>query len=395
MDDGSVMCWGDGGPNLNYTGTGTSYLAGTISGIGNSAAFKVVGGYAHTCALETNGTAKCWGLNNHGELGNGSTATQYTPVVVSGLSGAGDITAGNSHTCAVQGGQVLCWGGNSYGQLGVGDTNDRSTPTAVSGISDAIAVSAQSWTTCALHASGTVSCWGYGTDGELGNGTNTASQLTPVPVSNLTGVTALASSGSDGYHSCTIGASLGLVHCWGWNHYGQLGNGTTTNSNVPVAVSGGLFGLGTARSLAVGSYHSCAALLDTGVVCWGDGTNGALGNGTWNSSSIPVTVLSLSTEIADLTAGYQFSCARLATGAVDCWGWNYYGTLGNGTTTNSNTPVAVSNLSGAISLGSGADHNCAILAGGAAECWGGDFYGQLGNGTTTQQLTPGAVLNFP
>jgi alpha-tubulin suppressor-like RCC1 family protein len=403
--DGTVACWGDGnGPNLAYVyGTPPSNtLPNTVAGIGGSIAEKVAGGYAHTCGLRKDGTVKCWGLNNRGQLGVGNTNNSSLPELVPGLGSVIDLAAGNAHSCAVLGsGSVLCWGANSYGQLGVGDTSDRSAPTTVFGISDAIAVTAQAFTTCALHSNGTVSCWGYGSDGELGNGMNSSSAVTPVAVSNLTGITAISASAA-GYHTCAISATFGSLSCWGWNYYGQLGNGNTMNSNLPVTVAGGWFGLGIARSVAAGAYHTCAAINNGGGVrCWGSGTDGELGNGAYNNSPTEVQVsFSASWTDVDLSAGYHFTCARFTDGSAKCWGWNYYGTIGDNGTGSTNLPISVAAPDGGplldiVAIGSGSDHSCLIQSSGGAMCWGGDFYGQLGNGSTNQQLIPGPVTSFP
>jgi alpha-tubulin suppressor-like RCC1 family protein len=232
--------------------------------------------------------------------------------------------------------------------------------------------------TCAVLSDGTVACWGYNNYGQLGNGMTTASS-TPVPVSGISTATALTAGA---YHTCALLAN-GTVACWGYNTYGQLGNGTTTASSTPVLVSG----ISTATALAAGAYHTCA-LLDTGTVaCWGYNTYGQLGNGMTTASSTPVPVNGISTATA-LAAGFYHSCAVLDTGTVACWGYNTYGQLGNGMTTASSTPVPVSGISTATALAAGAYHTCALLDTGTVACWGYNNYGQLGNGMTTASSTP-------
>ena len=392
---GTVECWGYN--NYGELGDGNTTDSSTpvpVSGL--SGAIAIAAGVHDTCALLAGGTVECWGDNTYGELGNGTTSfiTSSTPAAVSGLSGATAITAGEYHVCALlASGTVECWGDNTYGELGNGTTSSvpSSTPVAVGGLSGATAITAAGgYHTCALLAGGTVECWGYNADGELGNGTITDSG-TPVPVSGLSGATAIA-AGAD--HTCALLAG-GAVECWGDNSDGELGNGTTTDSSVPVAVSGlsGATAITAAGRVLADSTvgHTCALLAGGTVECWGDNTYGELGNGTATDSSVPVTVIGdvlPGAGAVKVTAGLSaHTCVLLAGGTVECWGDNTYGELGNGTTTDSSTPVPVSGLSGAIAIAAGAVHTCALLGGGTVECWGDNTYGELGNGTTTDSST--------
>jgi alpha-tubulin suppressor-like RCC1 family protein len=181
------------------------------------------------------------------------------------------------------------------------------------------------------------------------------------------------------YHTCAL-SSAGAVQCWGYNGYGELGNGTTTDSTTPVQVLGLTSGV---TAIAAGGSHSCAVNGTGGVVCWGHNGNGELGNGTTTDSSAPVAVTGLASGIIAVASGYQHSCALSSTGAVQCWGFNGYGDLGNGTTTDLATPVAVSGLSGVVAIAAGDDHTCAVTSAGAVQCWGYNVEGELGNSATT------------
>jgi alpha-tubulin suppressor-like RCC1 family protein len=228
--------------------------------------------------------------------------------------------------------------------------------------------------------------------GQLGSGYTTNSSA-PVPVSGITGAVAVAAGGA---HTCALGGS-GTIECWGTNSAGpagapgQLGDGSTTDSPVPVTVTGITSGV----ALATGPFHTCAVLGDRTVECWGDNTVGELGNGGSTQSSVPVAVSAI-TNAVTVTAGFLHTCARLGDGTVECWGYDLYGELGNGGTTNSSVPVTVSGITNAIALASGpaSAHTCALVGGGSAECWGYNGVGQLGHDGAAYSPVPLTVQGF-
>jgi len=350
----------------------------------------IAAGYVHTCALTGGGGVKCWGSNWNGELGDGTTIDRHTPVDVSGLaSGVSAIAAGGNHTCALTGGGgVKCWGRNDYGQLGDGTTTDRYTPVNVSGLASGVsAIAAGSNHTCALTAGGGVKCWGNNWDGQLGDGT-TIERHAPVNVSGLaSGVNAIA-SGKD--HTCALTAGGG-VKCWGYNSNGQLGDGTTIDRLTPVGVSGLASGV---SAIAAGGHHTCARTTGGGVKCWGYNSNGQLGDGTNIDRYTPVDVSGLASGVSAIAAGQSHTCARTVGGGVKCWGNNFQGQLGDGTTIDRHTPVDVSGLaSGVSAIAAGEIHTCARTTGGGVKCWGSNGYGQLGDGTTTDRHAPVDVVD--
>ena len=401
---GGVQCWGEN--NLGRLGNDSTSptLPVSVSGLAGGVA-AITAGDAHSCAVSPGGRVQCWGSNVYGQLGNNSTTGSPTPVAVSGLaSGVPAITAGHAHSCAVTGGGVhgvQCWGENNYGQLGNNSTTESHTPVAVSGpagvgaLTGVAAITAGDYHTCALTTGGGAQCWGNNNNGQLGNNSTTYS-LTPVAVSGpagvgtLTGVLAITAAA---FHTCAL-TTGGGVQCWGNNGYGQLGNNSFTNSLTPVAVSGPA-GVGTLTgvvAITAANTHACALSTGGGVQCWGRNNLGQLGNNSITNSSTPVAVSGLASGVAAITTGFFYTCALTTGGAVQCWGSNRYGQLGNNSITNSLTPVAVSGLgSGVVAITAGQYHTCALSTGGGIQCWGLNTDGQLGNNSITDSLTPTPV----
>jgi alpha-tubulin suppressor-like RCC1 family protein len=300
------------------------------------------------------------------------------------------ISAGGDHTCAVlEGSQLVCWGSNQYGQLGDGTMEDKDSPSEVTALSTGVvSVAAGSSHTCAVGNEGDVRCWGQGAYGKLGNGSDTSSLL-PVPVTGLDDVSALA-LGQD--HSCAFIASSLDIFCWGYNEYGQLGNNGTEDSSVPVSVQ-----LAPGPSwIAAGFHHTCAVLNDQ-IGCWGHNEYGCLGDGTSVDRLRPAQVQDISLmDPLTVTAGYSFTCALFTDVGVKCWGCNADGQIGDGSNENRETPVSVLLLDeGVEQIDAGRSHACAVLRGGNVMCWGGNWEGQLGDGTTNARNQPVSVLGLP
>ena len=323
----------------------------------------VSGGFRFSCAV-ADGRAYCWGTNYAGQLGNDSTTNSGVPVAVdtSGvLAGrtVSAIAAGGNHTCAVADGRAYCWGDNREGQLGNDGTTHPSLPVTVdtSGVlagKTVTAIAAGAVHTCLL-AVGQVYCWGSNHYGQLGNNSTTDSGV-PVAVDSsgvLAGKAVTAIAAGD-HHTCAVADGQG--YCWGYNHAGQLGNRSSTNSTVPVAVdtSGVLTGK-TVTAIAAGFLHTCG-VVDGRAYCWGSNDYGQLGNnsptgsiGSPVVSRMPVVVGSgvlAGKTVTEITAGGRYSCA-VADGQAYCWGRNARGQLGNSSTKKSTVPVAV-NTAGAL-----------------------------------------------
>jgi alpha-tubulin suppressor-like RCC1 family protein len=339
----------------------------------------------HTCVVTGAGGAKCWGANGQGQLGDGTTTSSGTAVDAAGLTtGVTAVAAGLAHTCALTtAGYVRCWGYNRQGQLGDGTTTGRRSPIDVVGLSGAVgAITAGRTHTCALTLAGGVKCWGANDHGQLGDGT-TINHSSPVDVAGLaSGVSAIAAGA---WHTCALTSAGGVV-CWGDNRWGQLGDGTTASSTIPVDVAG--LG-GGAIAIAVGADETCALTIAGGVKCWGDNRSGQLGDGTTASSAIPVDVAGLGGGAIAITVGGAYTCALTSAGGVKCWGMNNSGQLGDGSTASRSTPADVAGLaSGVRALAAGAWHTCALTGVGGVVCWGGNYRGELGDGTTGTRLPP-------
>ncbi|OBS51711.1 hypothetical protein A8B73_14895 [Methylosinus sp. 3S-1] len=365
--------------------------AALLSRIGAGQA-TLTGGATHACAVSAAGGARCWGGNDRGALGDGSTKQRDAPVDVQGLShDIVAVTGGILHSCALtSAGAVKCWGFNNSGILGDGTSNDRLRPVGVSGLSSGVvAVAAGAVHTCALTSAGAAKCWGYNSEGQLGDGT-TSSRRTPVDVAGLSSGVVAITGGRE--HTCAA-TSAGAVKCWGYNDRGQIGDGTTSDHSAPVAVSGLSSGV---VGISAGGAHSCALTSAGAVLCWGANFDGQLGDGTYENRSTPVAVSGLSSGVVAISAGEYHTCALTGAGAVLCWGSNSFGALGDASTPGSRPiPGPVTGLSSGVRVvAAGGSHTCALTSAGAVQCWGQNFFGQIGDGTNTHRSTPTPVLRL-
>ncbi|MBN1439877.1 MAG: hypothetical protein JW929_10750 [Anaerolineales bacterium] len=346
-------------------------------------------GWNHTCAVTAEGGVMCWGRNDNGQLGDGSRTNRNRPVGVKGPTVlAVAVTAGWGHTCVLtEDGGVLCWGRNKYGQLGDGTNQRSSEPVAVSGLdSGVVAIAAGDDHTCALTASGGVQCWGLNESGQLGDGT-TESRNTPVDVPALKDGAAFIAAGTA--HTCA-GTLRGEVMCWGNNELGQLGDRserTAWYAPAPVVnLSGGV------AALAAKGGHACVLTEAGGILCWGQNAYGQLGDGTKQNQSAPVNVAGFDGAAAGLAAGWSQTCAFSADGVLRCWGWNFYGQLGDDSVVSRLQPVEVKGITGKVAaVDGGGGHTCALTDDGAVHCWGFNESGQLGDKTNQDRLLPAIV----
>ena len=331
--NGTLWAWGWNNTGQLGDGTTANRLV-PISVLNLTNGTFISSGYAHSLALSVDGTNWAWGQNNFGQLGDGTTNSSSLPVITAGLlPPLIAIAAGGDHSLALTiQSNVWAWGRNASGQLGDGTVSNRVTPVAVSGLSNIVTIASGYSHSLALDSNGTVWAWGANSLGELGDG-SVSNRILPVTVFGLSNVLTIA-AGSD--HSLAV-ASDSNVWAWGGNYTGQLGDGTLTNRNAPVAVSG----LSNIIAIAGGGGHSLALQNNGQIWAWGDNTEGQLGQGTLGGSSlVPVTVVGLTNGIA-ISAGYSHSLALTADGTIWAWGLGFQGQLGNGSINTSGLPVVV------------------------------------------------------
>ena len=349
---------------------------------------RLSAGWNHACALMDDGTVQCWGDNIWGQLGDGTFTTRTTPVTVSNLNSVLSIAVGRQHSCAIIGtsGSVRCWGRNDGGQLGNGTSSQTiNHPVAVSGLVNVVALTAGDSHTCAVRVDETVWCWGDNLEGQVGNGGIGSFALVPVQVNNLLAVAVEAGA----IHTCALRTDSS-VSCWGANGLGELGNNSFLPSNVPVSTArlSATPGVGAVDLAAAGSF-TCARLSDASVSCWGDNGSGQFGNGASGINVLsPVPVASnVSPTVVALATGSRHACAILASGTVSCWGSDAGGQLGDG----GNAPSIplpgppVPGITDAVEITAGLKFTCALIVGGTVRCWGDNAFGQHGDGTNSPQ----------
>jgi len=348
LDDGSVSCWGSN--EFGQLGDGTrenKHVPNKVLLPLGKRVESLSSGSYHNCAIIDDDTLRCWGSNEFGQLGDGTTIERTNPVIISLGVGktATSVSSGEGHTCAIMDDKTIkCWGDNSNGQLGDGTKSSSSSPIAISlGSQDlALSISSGSYHTCALTTDREVKCWGDNYHGQLGLGDN-VDRLSPKLVNlPVNGTVISISSGS--FHTCAA-LSNAEVYCWGFNAYGQLGDFSTNNSNVPVKAR--LLENQIPTQVSSGVFHTCSLLDGGGIACWGDNTVGQLGDGTLISSTIPIIADSpVDSSALSISVGQRHSCAIMDDATLYCWGYNEFGQLGDGVTDNQNSPVNIDLMHG-------------------------------------------------
>ena len=347
---------------------------------GSCTAGMRLGASFHTsCAIDGAGALFCWGDNSRGQLGLGHTEARWTPTRLD-IAPVREVVGGETHACALaEDGSVWCWGDG--GRLGDGTTTDGLSPVRVLNVEGAVQIAAGDAHTCARTANHEVWCWGDGGAGQLGEGM-TANRTEPVRA--MLPAEGVIDLGAGGDTTCAILETTGLM-CWGGGKSGQIGDGAFLDRDLPVSVP-----VAGARRVKGGDLFTCALDGSGTLWCMGDNGSAQLGDGTLTDRSMPT----LSAEgVDDFSCGIDHICV-LSGGAVRCWGDDSEGEDGDESLNDLvHAPGTTVALSGpAVAISAGGDHTCAVLEDDRVMCWGNDAVGELGDGTPAHSNAPVEVV---
>ena len=383
----------------------------TITDIGFSADSiytntTIAAGTYNSCAILENQSMVCWGDNEYGQLGDGTTDGSAVPIYVNVAANETpvEVTVGQVTACALmESGNIYCWGSGYYGKMGNGEpwsddyVNTEMRQVLLPEGQGGQTVSISGGHICTILDNGDVYCWGRGNQGQLGYG-GTSNRNIPAKV-NLPGQRSAIAISTGTYMTCAI-TTDGMGYCWGENDEGQLGNGTTNSRRTtPVEV---LFPSGyTPVSISAGDDFSCALMDNRKVMCWGENNDGRLGQGplATDDETTPVWVIMGDSETAHfLDIGTKSACMILDSGETKCWGTNEEGQIGQGDTDLDfyPTPTEVNGNHDFVALSINSDTICAITSDAEGYCWGDNEAGQIGRGSIdTDEPTPGEILFTP
>ena len=376
MAPAGIYGWGQ-----NYfgeIGDGTTTQRNLPTSVTGSSTFvKVFTGQNNACALDITGKAYCWGYGFAGENGDGTTTNRYSPVAVAGGHNFTKLSVGAASVCGIDiAKQLWCWGYNVDGRLGDGTTTNRTVPTAVVGGTNIVSIELSAgWPACAINTTGTLYCWGRNQNGQIGDGTTTDRNV-PTAVSGTYALVHILNTGT-----CALDTT-GKAWCWGSGN-SQIGDGTSSDRASPTAVATSV----KFQDMVVGYAEVCALSIDNIAYCWGE-------DDYYNRQYSPVAVSAVKFKqlYAQPSAPYTVACGLTMTNDAYCWGSNYAGSVGDGTTTNhyfSATPVAGGHKFSQLYI-SGYTA-CGLTDTGQAYCWGDNYNGKIGDTTTTDRYVPTLV----
>ena len=393
----TLWCWGDG--EWGTVGNGEKSIVNHPVKVKSDINFKYIsGGLEHVCGIDDSLTSLfCWGRNNYGQLGIGKSDLSFnnrpSKLYSPDHSNLKSISQGMFHSCSVDdNNNIYCWGLNENSEFGTGtlfsgQSIDQPVSSETSGSFDSI--SSGYFYNCAVKNDGTLWCWGENWNGEFGNGTTISSNI-PVKISTGHIWTKISAGG---YHTCGVDDS-GTLWCWGDNFSGQLGNGTNDNSLIPVKVQ--FPDNVTIQTVSAGGFHTCAVDYNNDLWCWGRNDYGQVGNDSTENVNVPVKIENtFPLPWIDISAGTFISCGIDTYGGLWCWGKNDKGQLGDirfGEELHSPKQRVFHGIHIA-SVSAAEDHGCAIDISHSLICWGDNDYGQLGVGNEDEINMPVKVMN--
>jgi alpha-tubulin suppressor-like RCC1 family protein/uncharacterized protein YjdB len=393
--------------SISYVGVATALSGGTVTITATSEGvtspgddvtvlilptlnFLAVGDF-RSCAIGADSAAYCWGANNYGELGDGTTSNRRGPALVTGGLHWASLSSGDFHTCGLIGsGAAYCWGRNDQGQLGTGTTSDSHVPVPVSGSLTFQSIAAGSAYTCGVTDSHEAYCWGANGQGQLGTG-NTSPSLTPVLVQGVSTFESISASRIEfGGAIVTCGVTTsGDGYCWGTNKDGQLGTGDSVGSATPRLVGGSH----QWTAISASTFHACGRDTVGAAFCWGANPYGGFGDGTLTSTALPTAVDS--GPYLNISAGYLFGCAVESSGTLLCFGDNTSYQLGIDGPSQLESPTAPAPAIQFTTARAGRTHACALNSSGEVYCWGSSISGESGADALSSVHTPFKVVGQP
>jgi len=338
------------------------------------------------CALGSGGKAYCWGDNSHGQIGDGTFTRRTTPTVVGGGLSFTSLASENAdHACGIAtSGQLYCWGANNFGQLGDGSGVDQTAPVLVADGTTFTAAAVSSYNTCGIRTDNSLMCWGW-SGYDLFNDAQLGLIHSPTVIGGFEYTPTGIALGPN--NACLLDGSS-RKHCWGLGTSGQIGDGTFQSRSAPSAD-------GDVRAyskISVGVSHVCALESSSTVYCWGANVGGQLGNGSFSRTATPTAVLGDISFTSISASNSNHTCATASDGTAYCWGSNSStDQLGDGTGLIQTAPTRVLSDVTFQSIVTGNGSTCGQTSSGQPYCWGSNTQGQLGDGTTTTRDIPVAV----